>query len=321
LVDAVAAIGSDAREAAPELIGLLASEPAYDVQTQRSLARGVCEALVAIGSGTDDIVPTLVASLQNPKTKIRGIAARSLEFIADENLLEADWEVVALALAKALEDVGVVQENVPDYVISDDKSSIGKALTRLGSPARVAVPTLVKLLKAPDSGTRLGAAKALAGLVTPRHTEALPSLVDSLLDSTMRQHHAFRPSAIRAIFIIDGGADRAESACLKQLASPNAKARLRAIDAMSEIAKRTSVTRQSELKSLANRWLPALIVALDDDDIDVVRGAARTLGHLGQHAKPAIPALKERLIGWRLAKDYRQALEKIDPQGSVNPGK
>ncbi len=70
-----------------------------------------------------------------------------------------------------------------------------------------------------------------------------------------------------------------------------------------------------ERKGEAEQVVPALIEALQDENVYVRRDAARALGSFGEQAKPAVPALqtaqRDREASVRSAAAV--ALERIDP--------
>ncbi|MCM2372732.1 HEAT repeat domain-containing protein [Aporhodopirellula aestuarii] len=342
VVDALGKIGPGAKAAVPNLIEMLTEQRGPVTHYSPDLMYRVVKTLDAIGYGKDGVVPALLASLKDASAGVRCNAARSLAVLAADDLVAADWEAAARSLADVLDDQDYwVRKSVasalgsigPDAVVAapalirslqdgrrGSQGDIGRALANIGPSANADIPALIELLKASDYDTRGGAATALTVLLTPSDKHALKSLLDSFLDPNMPHRQGYHSNTLVAINRIDGGTERLVAASITQLESSSAKARFSAVRALSEIARQTSIrtrfqTKQLVMKALAEELLPSLNVALKDEEVDIRLEAAIALGHLGQHAKSAVPTLKQGLSDQRLAKTYQMALQRIDLDG------
>jgi HEAT repeat protein len=172
------------------------------------------------------------------------------------------------ALRKALEG--------KDAVI---RAEAADDLGLIGSPAKDAVPALLKLSQnAADPLTRLTAAKAVA-LIDPRNKVAVSRLVGALKEKAEK----VRRQAAECLGDLGPGAKSAVSDLVKATQDADPEVRWASIDALGQIGPEAAAA------------VPALVKALAEAS---TRGAAvDALGQIGLKAQAAIPALEKLLAG------------------------
>ncbi|MHC4398818.1 MAG: HEAT repeat domain-containing protein [Planctomycetota bacterium] len=291
-------IGPDAAEAVPALIGALRS-------SAPGLRHAAAESLRRIGPKAAPAAPALVAALQAEVAE--GVKRPGTRWTAD---YRAHAQGIRWAAAYALAAIGPhAKEAVPALVemlaLDRDRSSprpysrlpasmrfeVERAETEARRAAAHAlgaidpgaiVPALVEALKAPNLAVRREAASALAGMGAGAK-EAVPALIEALKDDdrVIRQHAAFALTGI--------GADAKEAVPgLIRIVGDGqlpSEVRVRVLSALARIGPD------------AGTVLPALIEALEYNDLAVRRQAAMELAEIGPEAGPAVPALVVSLKG------------------------
>jgi HEAT repeat protein len=221
--------------AVPVLIELLATEqgPSY-----AEVRWTVAELLRDLGPEAAAATPALLAALQDPDPHVRHVVTAALGEIAP-----ADKEVIAALVSR---------------LRTGDRLSAVKALGHFAADAREAVPTLVELVKDPDTETRLTAVIIL-GEIGPDAALAVRVLTEALrdADATVREHAAESLGQI-------GTEDASTIAALSEALKDN-NSRVR----------RDAVRTLGQIGPAAKSAVPA-IRGLQKDESENVRSAART---------------------------------------------
>jgi HEAT repeat protein len=228
--------------------------------------------LVGAPAASGQSADQLIAKLQSPDAKVRRLAAVALG--------KQKTTAAIPALAELLKD--------KEYEVRD---AAGSALARIGPKA---VAALVDVLKNQDGNSRHAALRALASL-GPNAKEALPALVAVLHDKDVdvRIHAAAALGKLKSV-----GIDALPALFEASKDPGNLGEALRSNLPSSVMEAATNAALEIDPKctaELAKGALPALIATLQSKDAGAVQGAVFALGKLGQHAKPAVPALEETL--------------------------
>jgi len=175
------------------------------------------------------------------------------------------------------------------------------ALTKIGPPAKAAVPALIDSLRDKiGSRNRSIIAEAL-GRIGPAAKEAVPALIDALGDSD----EALQRSAVGALGKIGPNAKAAVPELIKLAKDKNGRYRNSAIVALGEIGPE------------AKAAVPILMEALGDKENHDRQWSAGALGRIGSQAKDAIPVLlalaRDHEEGPREADVAAMAVMQIDP--------
>ncbi|MGE3809073.1 MAG: HEAT repeat domain-containing protein [Gemmataceae bacterium] len=155
-----------------------------------------------------------------------------------------------------------------------------EALGKLGKSARPAAGGLIEAAQDPDARVRVQAARAL-GQIDPPVAAALPVLLK------LAQHDVDVTTRAAALTALGALGDQAAPAipvliaCLGQPATPEAD---------------TGEAARHSLERLGSAAVPALLAACASEQPRTRSGAARTLGAMGEIARPGLPAL-EKLRG------------------------
>jgi HEAT repeat protein len=258
----------------------------------RDLRVCAAEALGKIGPAARAAIPALIRALERPdrqgETPIPALTAiRALGRIGPEakaaipalnRLLHQrsargfniDFDVVI-----ALDRIGAPPvQKLLDMFLRQGDPFVAKPLAWLGPKAREAVPALRAALMDHRRQVRFSAAVALAH-IEPSATESVPVLIEAL------KHRDDEELNLRDV----PGA----------LARLGPKAQV-ALPTLIGLAKEGAAERD-DLKALVQidpegvNCVPALIEALEYEDVEVADGAAKCLGLLGPRAKDAVPAL------------------------------
>jgi HEAT repeat protein len=267
--------------AVPALIDVL-NGPNWDMR--------VCaaEALSRIGPPAVAAVPSLIRAIEHSDpqhdAEILSLhAVRALGRIGPEakaavpilNQLLEKKNGNDLDVVKALDGIGAPPVRIlADAVLRDGDPSAAYELAWLGPKAREAVPALRTALTDKRPQVRFSAAEALA-FIDPPAADAIPVLIEGLNYLNDQEISVSGvPSALAHL-------------------GPEAKAALPALIAV--VTKRcedTDVIRALAQIDLEGReCVPALISALEGDDLDTADVAAKCLGLLGPRAREAVLAL------------------------------
>ncbi len=197
-----------------------------------------------------------------------------------------------------------------------------KAISLFGPEARAAAPPLVAILK--DTGLpvaeRQGAIEALAQ-IGGAHPRAIPALVETLNLKPAEQTAAakedadtLRELAVESIALVGKDAAIAVPVLLRSLGDPREPMRRKTAMALGRIGPAAQLAIPSLMESLAfdeshavrdaaetalaeigTPAVPALVHLLDDQEAELRRRAAGSLGQMKAQAKPAVAPLEERL--------------------------
>ena len=245
------------RSAAERIVAGLQSK---DEHVRRTAARALADF-----KGHSDIVgPALVASLRDADPQVADTAVEALASLGS---------VIVPRVASRLTDA-----DLRDFAV--------RLLQRLGPEAKAAVPAILKQLRASGSDEDPAFRASLQftlGLIGPEAKDAVPMLIESLRS----EDEDLRSSACFALAKIGKGAAAAVPALRKSLESDDPFTQLSSAWALLEI--------DPGDRKLAERTVPLLIGALENERDGVRAEAARTLGGLGDIAEPAIGPLKKLL--------------------------
>jgi uncharacterized protein (TIGR02996 family) len=301
LVGAFVAIGPGAVDAVPALLAALRDEDTqcYAVQALIGVGPGAVPALVAaladknrsvrtaaadvlgcINPAAAEAAPALVAALRDKDSSVRAAAARAL---GKPGAVDA-----VPALVEALGDEGAL----PDY----PHTVSAAALDALKAIGPVAVPALIAAVQDKSNKGRRKAITALL-MIGPAAAEAVPALLAALGD---------KDSGVRfAVALALGRIGPAAAEAVPALA-----AALRDQHDLPEADQAGDVTKVQDgaacaLYSIGPAAVPALIVALQDEESSVRKLAAFALQRIGPEAVQATPALlvalRDRNRSMRLA--------------------
>lgn len=274
-----------------------------------------CHALAAIGPGAEKAVEQLMKAAKSNEPGLRwnaitalgdiGPAAKAAtpDLIAD--LSDPDAQV-KLSAERALVKIG--KGAVPALVASlkDEKlhSLVTPILGEIGPDAKDAVPALQGLLQSKDSGAKREAILALAAIGADARQTA-PELIKSLSDKQFPN----RPAAAFALGKM--GVKEAVPALKEAMAEKdNPILRLASVWALLQIDPSNA--------DYAKSAVPQLTDALENENPEIRREAARTLGRIGAMAKTAVPALQKRLSD-PVEPVRRESLIALAEIGSDNP--
>jgi HEAT repeat protein len=284
--DATVALGRIGPAVAPALIAILANP---DV----SLRRGAAVALGRIGgAAAETSVPSLITALGDPDDHVRAYAGWALGQIGTpaSGTLRTIGSVPLAALISSLR-------------LEDTRNGVVEALRQLGPAAG---PALRSALSDSDPNVRQGAVIGL-GKIAAVET-SVPSLNTALSDPDQRVRQeavdalgrigqSGSPSSVIAPLtaaLADAAPRvRAEAArCLSGLPPSSAAsavpALVVALGDQDEFVRRSA---SDTLRLIGPLTVPALIAALNDPRADVRRGAAKTLGGMRHPDEQVIPRL------------------------------
>lgn len=309
---ALSKFGPSAKDAIPALADVL-SDDHFLVRMRAA------EAIVTIGPDRQ-VLPQLIAALEDSDQNVRGCAAKALAQLGDaavdavpaltrklEDPNESDQ--VRVYSANALGNIGPAASGSVGALIETLRSessrrdrlsrSASTALTGIGEPA---VGPLVELLQSDDFVARKSAAKVLY-LMGPKAHAAVPALVEALGDYNLRE------PAIEA---------------LGQIGKPAVPA---LIDALGDNSKRRdweyAARALAAIGPEAREAVPALIDMFQHSNTSACRFAADALVNIGQPALPPLHAFytdtnaKRSRMGHLYA---GSALKRLDPQAAAEAG-
>jgi len=275
-IQAIAALGPEAKSAVEPLVALLADA---DAETKGHVAM----ALGRIGPDAAAALPSLIAAAGDTDANVRQNVVEALGRIGAQD------PGVVPALAAALRDDDY---NVVLFAIT--------ALRHVGAGAAEAVPALVEVL--PENPSAISALAAIG----PAAQDAVPALVDVALEGI---NSDVTREAARALGDIS---DVAVATVTERLGDSNSDVRARAAEILGVLGPRAAsavpplaealqdeipAVQSSAARALgdigpaAEAALPQLREALANR----VEGAVYGLGGLGPAAAPAVPALLEEL--------------------------
>lgn len=292
LIEALRGPGRFACYEAHGAIGLF-GEPAAralvsELARDAGRATAAANALGSFAAYADIAVPGLVHALDHEDKVVRYVAAFSLKrygelaalavprliaLLSDDDLSVSSTagECLACVGAKA---VPALTEALGSRELWQRVWS-AKALGEIGSPARTAVPALLRLLDDPFSGVQSASATALGSILTAE--ESVPILVTALGSP----EEGVRGRAAEALGRLGEGATAATPMLRVTMTSGGWYGRLRAAHAVAQIDAASEDAVSVLTAGLASpEWM-------DHSE------AANMLGSLGALARPALPALKE----------------------------
>jgi HEAT repeat protein len=271
-VEALIAMGPDARPALPGLLPLIA-----DKNLTVPVRAKIVAAVVAADPASAEVAAALVKAAGDGNQTIRAAAAES---IGKLNPLPTDALNVVVKMAKSDPD------NAP-------RVAALRALTTAGARAKSARADLEAIAAGPQPGLALWAKVAVAA-VDGDVNKAAP---DIRAGFTARNHQA-RSSAAEALLVIGPTKDDLP-ALLKVMKDPSGS---------TKIAAATAVGR---LGAPAKDAVPQLRRFLDDTDSEVRIAAVDALGHIGPASLPAVTRLKELRADPLVKPAAQRALDKI----------
>lgn len=312
---ALGELGPIAAAAAPNLLALAGDE------SFALLGPTVAATLSSMG---DKAVPSLLTALKDKSPARRLMAANAL---AGMDPAPAD---AAAALAETLGDTDVMV-----------RYHTARALGRIGTKARVALPRLQMALK--DDAPAVCIAAALASWQIDGKTTRLPVLRRALTDDKA----AVRESACQALRAMGPAAKEAVPTLRKALKDRDEAVRLAAAEAAGAVG-RSAASAVSEIRALLKDedplvrlasafalWqiagttkeaLPVLIDGLADSGVVVPRRAVQLLGAMKGDARPALPVLLDVYEVCREEEDsplrsvVADALRNIDAKAAAKVG-
>ena len=248
------------------------------------------EALGKIGPAARSAVPSLIRAIERPEPKhepeiLVAYAIRALGRIGPEANAavpalnaylvrdqEGEYDFDAV---QALDRIGAPPVKILlDAFLRKGDSNVAAQLAWFGPKAREAVPALRAMLKDGRLQVRFSAAVALAD-IDPSATGAIPVLIEALKHSD--DQNLDLEAVPDALGRFGPKAESALSALIGLLKSR---------------AENTDVPKALvRIDPEGTRCLPALVDALEHEEIEVADAAARCLGLLGPRAKDAVAAL------------------------------
>jgi HEAT repeat protein len=283
-------------------------------------------AILRLGPKAKEAVPALISNLDDPRINVQKEAVQLLGAIGP------DAAPAAPKLASKLGDSRFTYSIAPvgtghaaawtlgaigpravpaliDALGSDSAAARGLAasiLGQIGPAAKDAVPALGRLVKKEGAKKGASAVEAL-GAIGPAAAEAVPILHaaydalrpeddgDAILYALSKIGAPPSPGLIRRLEDADPQR-RTEAAVWLRYFGPSARAAARRLDAaLNDPVPLVRVSAAAALASVdpANpRALPALIIALDSTDLEVLEPAITAIGELGPKAVAAVPKLK-----------------------------
>jgi HEAT repeat protein len=271
-VMALKTIGPEAHDAVPALLLALRDDD------DSAVREGTVDALGEIGPGAKAAIPALLRAVQDRDIQFRCRAMHALGKVG------AGHEVVIRTLAKML---------------LEDKTGPGRqasaeALRQMGPKAKLAIPSLRRVLQEKSEWSREAAIRVLAAI----GPDAVPALTEAV------QVPRDRDWVVRAFAQM----------------GPRAATAVSPLQEMLEKSKDVDVrlTVVQVLRIIGPEAVPALVRALRRDaDLGVRRQAAYALGTIGRDAEPAIPDLMEALRDPDLGPVAGQALGRMGPKAAA----
>jgi HEAT repeat protein len=277
--------------------------------------------------GDPEVVPDLVATLQDKSAWARAAAAEALGRMKTEPqlvvpalipLLQDKVSTVRKGAACALAKYGpaageavlaLVQLLDDDY--SDARWAGALALRSVGTPAKVAAPKLICLLKDKDSEVRRFAAYAL-GVLGAGTKDTVPALLAALDATDPRESGDPQQAIIYALEALSTEAGAAAPALVKILGDSSGKSWTRdsTVKALAAIGPpsipplaKLVDEGKDEMRYFAIQCLgmigppsaPVLSKMLQNNDWCIRLHAAKALGEIGPAARDAVPALTQAL--------------------------
>ena len=276
---ALGAIGPAAQEAVPGLCALLKDDSFPQVRREAAMALGM------IHARPEESVPALVRAFKDSDEWARMRAISAVGFFGPKAvsalpalaaLLEQPAGQRTNAAVTALGAMQMIGEPAKPYLLKalNNKLSRSLAVEGLGSMgAREALPETLKLLKDPDAGVRIAAAKALWKLDPKQSAAVLPVLIEGVRD---QKHWAVRGRAIFVLGEIGPAAKESVPALCEAL-----KDKYEDIRALAAIS-------LGNIGPAAKPAVPQLRAALEDEDRDVRAKVAKALDKIDKEA--ATPA-------------------------------
>ena len=263
--EALASLGSQAKEAVPALIGVVKTTGEQDLLRLRHPEEaGHLRALRRIG---EPAVAPLTKLLKDNNWVVRWQAALTLGAIGRP----------AKEALPALQAVLENEEKQPEASL-EVVAAAALAQVRIGGDPKQPVAAITKLLGHMFPRVRYYAAQVLWQL-GPKAADAVPALI-RLLDD---EEEAVRGMAVEALRAIGPAAKAAVPALVKKLSDEEAEVRLAAANAL------------KGLGPVAAEATPELAKALSGEDEDLRKAALEALAAIGPAAKPAAPELAKLL--------------------------
>ncbi len=273
---------------------------------QADLRHAAVNALLTAPAIASKAVGDLANDLKSPEAPRRQRAAQILGRLgpaavpAVPALLErAQAEPAATVYAEALAQIGtpalppLLQALSTAKKGSDDRTWVFRALNEMGAPA---LSGLAEALRSPTPAVRAGAAAALQGMPLEKHPA-----VKRLLELTPDPDATVRAASLRTL--ADVRSER--PAIIEKL-----NLALKDPDPAVRKAAAIGLATAGAVEKLGVDGLQAL---LSEPDPETQRTAIRALGALGANARPAVPALIQRLSNPEQKSSALEALTLIGP--------
>ncbi|HUT12586.1 MAG TPA: HEAT repeat domain-containing protein [Thermoguttaceae bacterium] len=260
-IDALANLGSDAKEAVPDLVRRLKDE---DARVRRTAA-------IAFNQILPPSVNTAIANEEAAKAAEVAVPAL-IEALSDESAYVRQYAALSLgACGSHAQDVVGPLIGLLGDASEPVRMRAATALGRIGPDAKEAVPKLIACFKMYQGyDVRTPAVHAL-GKIGPAAKEAVPFLIELLQDPRDRRY-----PAAQALGGIGPEAKAAVPALIAALEDPESLVRAFAAEALGKIAADTELT------------VPALMRAQKDEDSLVRTYAERALRKLRAEYGPKV---------------------------------
>ncbi|MHC4355248.1 MAG: HEAT repeat domain-containing protein, partial [Planctomycetota bacterium] len=302
-------MGPKAEPAVPALVDALSEE---------RLRESILHSLANIGTGAGEAIPALIKAITEYAPACRWMAAEALAKIGDkavpelkkstesENIYLRIWCNAALAKQHGGDSTNL--RYLAQLMKSADKKTAGEAvsaLTMLGPISKPVVPDLVEALEH-SSVPRKHIASALARMGKDARP-AVPELAKLLQDTDLMT----RADAIYALSQI-GGPDIAPTVPLLIQALKTHDA---THTAMASNVRSKAATALGKTGPDARPAIPALVIALGDEDERVRESAAKAISEIDPTDLRGVPALVEAMSdeSGRVRSAAAQSLLKIGP--------
>ncbi|MFH1652726.1 MAG: HEAT repeat domain-containing protein [Pseudomonadota bacterium] len=286
-VKALKVMGKHAVPAAlPGILYVLRSAKKSDRQT-------IIETIGSFGFRAKLAIPELNKVLKDPDESIRTAA------------IEAMSQMISKSTSKILIPIFIRSLTDPNNIV---RSYAAIALGKIGSDAKQAIPSLIRVVKF-DSDCREAAAKSLSKIG--------PSAIPALQKLLKGNSSDVKSSAIEALGNIGAKSKVAVADIIIFLNHPSQRLRIKMLEALGKIGKAAKASISVIIKLLKNdqnynvrkhaasvlvridplnkHSVVALIEALKDKDNSVIEEAAISLGKFATMAKQAIPNLFDLL--------------------------
>jgi HEAT repeat protein len=275
-------IGPAAGESVSKLCALLKGDESQQVRREAAAALGM------IHARPEESIPALLQAFKDSDEWARMRAISATGYFGPDGkdalptlaaLLEQPAGQRTNAGVTALGAMQMIGEPAKPYLLKalNNKVSRSLAVEGLGSMgAREAIPEITKLLKDPDAGVRIAAARSLWKLAPKQAATVVPVLIEGVKD---QKHWAVRGRAIFALGEMGPAAKESVPALREGL-----KDKYEDIRAL-------AATSLGNIGAAAKAAVPDLRAALKDEDGGVREKAAKALEKIDKAEAAAAPSL------------------------------